>query len=182
MKPIQTVLLFLPLFFIYACEDEGLDTRVNCENHVSGYDPVCGCPDKEVGFAGWCINQTQRNLTYYFGEIGFKCLTDSMAMGIEINEGIVDVAVNFQKPIPNIGFYGDIPYRNEVIVGSYQGCQNLPGFNNIESTYFIIENPELLDNLPDEITLKLLHKKGPLLSFETLDSAYVTLKKDADRK
>ena len=178
MKHIHVFLLLLVSFLTYSCEDN----ESNCENHTSGYDPVCGCPDEEVGFAGWCINQSKRNLTYYFGNIEFYCLTDSMAMGIEVNEGIIDVSVNFQEPTPNIGLYGDIPYRDKVLVGSYQGCQGLPGFNNVESTYFLVENPEALDNLPDEITLKLLHRKGPSPTFEILDSSYVILKKDVNRK
>lgn len=182
MKLMKVVFLFLALFSIYSCGDDEPENKVNCENHTSGYDPECGCPDEEVGFAGWCINQTKRNLTYYFGNVEFYCITDSMAMGIEVNEGILDVAMNFKEPTPNIGLYGDIPYRNQVIVGSYQGCQNLPDFNNVESTYFIIENPEKLDDLPDEISLKLLHKKGPAFSFETLDSTFVTLTKDDDRR
>ena len=182
MKSLKVMFLIAVLLSYIACNNNEPDMTEKCEDHTSGYDIECGCPGLEVGFAGWCINQSQRDLTYYFGEVNFYCITDSIAIGVELSEGILDVSTNSLLPTPSIGFYGDIQFVNQQNVGSNEGCQNIPGFNNTESTYFIVENPDQLVNLPDEITLKLLHKKGPGLFFETLDSTFLILQKDGNRK
>lgn len=175
------IFAFLLFFLITGCSKEEEKQQNICDDHTQGYDAVCGCPGAQVAFAETCINELERDLIYYFGEVSWYCITDSMAVGVQVTDGTVDFVMNFAYPLPNIGWTTLQDYRNQPAIGSYAGCQSSPDVSNVESTYFIIENPSILDDLPDEIAVTLLHRAGPSPHLELLDSTSVILYKDEDR-
>lgn len=173
----RILLLFSLLISIFiSCGDSD-----PCEDHTSGYDPICGCPGDEVGFAGYCFDLD----LIYFGGPKWLCGHDSIALAIDINTKEIHNAYfddGSSGHFPGWFVVNSLEYdRGNLMHG--EGCQNYPGYNGDEGIYWRFDNIDEIENFPNELNLTGLLIKGFFQTeYEILDSTKVTLYKDLDRK
>lgn len=160
----QIIISLLLIFFFSII----LSCSTDCSKE-QGYHLDCGCPDGQTLFNKNCSDS--ENYAFYFGSVDFYCFQDSIAIGIDVDNKIVQ-PYSFDEF--GLTVYGSFRYDGNVIEVMQDECQ----FNSLNNAVFLVFNDKtVLDKLHSEIILDLFLKESAFFGSNTIDSTQISVKR-----